>query len=179
MNRRQFLTEVYSIAKFYDCIITDEGIWEKFSLNGDTMCIQSSIFCDGDQVILPYNEYGDNILYITYSNLAKKLRHEVKNRERKIFDDDLYDEIANFFIKTGGYKTLFEKEKGRYAIQVEYNEKVRWYEDYCTDMKDQYEKVETNFDTCLLENKIQEKKTANEMADRDLFLTEFNLRKIA
>ena len=170
MDKHELIKEVAQLKEKYHCRKLDIEIKGNFTIaDGDmkTENIKSVIYTDDDMLFAESSEDEDFIA---------KLREAVGLRQRNVFNQNLYESIAEYVNDWFGSRTTYEGLENGVHIMVEQNPKG-WWESYSTN--EDYEHVDDNFDADHFEAILEKVRDEMYEADRVRRETEYYLRKSA
>jgi len=173
MEKKELIKEVAQLKEKYHCRKLDVEFQNCFTLSDGAARIDSVeaiVYVDDD--MLTIHSEGPE----AYDCFFSALRKIVSKRQRNVYNNYMYESIAEYMNDWFGFRTCYEDTVNGVHILVEQN-RMGWWESYATN--EDFEEVADNFDCVQFERILEMVKAEKEDADRARFETEQHLRRTA
>jgi len=173
MKKKDLIKVIAQLKEKYHCEKLDVAIKDCFTISNGVVSIHSieaTVYVDDD--MLTIRSEGPE----AYACFVSQLCEMVGNRQRNVYNNNMYEKIAAYLNDWFGLRTNYEDTINGVHILVEQNS-LGWWESYATN--EDYEHVDDNFDIDPFERILENVKVENEEADRVRFETEQYLLRTA
>jgi len=170
MDTKELIREIEQLKERYHCRKLDVEIKGRYTILDGVMTtgnIRADVDTDDDWLIVECGEGEDFIC---------KLREAVGRRQRNVYNNNVYESIAEYFNDWFGSSAVYEGVENGVHIMVEQSP-MGWWESYATN--EDYEHVDDNFDADQFEAILEKVKAEMYEANRARFETEQHLRRTA